>query len=381
MKKWAADLWAGLRTGPARAGLALFSLALGLFAMTILLSTLAALRIQARELVDAFGAGSVVLSRSSEPAWNRLQVEFFQENLGADAWVSGVKRLPPVPGSDIAAATTDAGLSRVRGWRFSEGRALDERDVLQGARHAVAPVGTCRKNRWRLGDAILLGPEPYRLVGCFESGGDSVPGLSPETVFIPYTADALETGSIDDLSRVDVMLFRAGEGVSPEALQRRVAALLEQPGLGPEGVEWTTPDTLLRGVRQWQRIIGWTAGAGGALSLLLGAATLAGMLLTGVRERIPEIGLRRALGARRSEIALLFVAESLALAGTAAIAGLLAAEGALRALGGRFPLPFRFGAETRILPLALALGIALLCSAGPAWRAARLPPAEALRNE
>ena len=381
MKKWAADLWAGLRTGPARAGLALFSLALGLFAMTILLSTLAALRIQARELVDAFGAGSVVLSRSSEPAWNRLQVEFFQENLGADAWVSGVKRLPPVPGSDIAAATTDAGLSRVRGWRFSEGRALDERDVLQGARHAVAPAGMCRKNRWRLGDAILLGPEPYRLVGCFESGGDSVPGLSPETVFIPYTADALETGSIDDLSRVDVMLFRAGEGVSPEALQRRVAALLEQPGLGPEGVEWTTPDTLLRGVRQWQRIIGWTAGAGGALSLLLGAATLAGMLLTGVRERIPEIGLRRALGARRREIALLFVAESLALAGTAAIAGLLAAEGALRALGGRFPLPFRFGAETRILPLALALGIALLCSAGPAWRAARLPPAEALRNE
>lgn len=381
MKKWAADLWAGLRTGPARAGLALLSLALGLFAMTILLSTLAALRIQARELVDAFGAGSMVLSRSSEPAWNRLQVEFFRENLGAGAWVSGVKRLPPVPGSDVSAATTDAGLARVRGWRFSEGRALDERDLLQGARCAVAPVGLCRKNRWRPGDAILLGPEPYRLVGCFESGGDSVPGLSPETVFIPYTADALETGGIDALSRVDVLLFRAGEGVAPEALQRRVAALLEQPGLGPEGVEWTTPDTLLRGVRQWQRIIGWTAGAGGALSLLLGAATLAGMLLTGVRERIPEIGLRRALGARRSEIALLFVAESLALAGTAAIAGLLAAEGALRALGGRFPLPFHFGAETRILPLALALGIALLCSAGPAWMAARLPPAEALRNE
>ena len=381
MKKWAADLWAGLRTGPARAGLALLSLALGLFAMTILLSTLAALRIQARELVDAFGAGSVVLSRSSEPAWNRLQVEFFRENLGAEAWVSGVKRLPPIPGSDVAAATTDAGLARVRGWRFSEGRALDERDLLQGARCAVAPVGLCRKNRWRPGDAIMLGPEPYRLVGCFESGGDSVPGLSPETVFIPYTADALETGGIDALSRVDVLLFRAGEGVAPEALQRRVAALLEQPGLGPEGVEWTTPDTLLRGVRQWQRIIGWTAGAGGALSLLLGAATLAGMLLTGVRERIPEIGLRRALGARRREIALLFVSESLALAGTAAVAGLLAAEGVLRALGGRFPLPFHFGAETRILPLALALGIALLCSAGPAWMAARLPPAEALRNE
>ena len=105
------------------------------------------------------------------------------------------------------------------------------------------------------------------------------------------------------------------------------------------------------------------------------------MLLTGVRERVAEIGLRRALGARRREIAGLFVAEALALTGAAAVAGLLAAEIALRLWGSRFPLPFEFGAQTRLLPLALAVGLALGCSAGPAWMAARLPPAEALRNE
>ena len=149
----------------------------------------------------------------------------------------------------------------------------------------------------------------------------------------------------------------------------------------PDGVEWLTPRALLEGIRRGQRAIGWTAGAGGALSLLLGAVTLAGMLLTGVRERIPEIGLRRALGARRGEIAGLFVAEALALTAAAAAAGTLGAELALRGLGGRFPLPFHFGAGTRLLPLALAAGIALACSVGPAWRAARRPPAEALRNE
>lgn len=381
MKRLAADLWVGLRTGPARAGLAFFSLALGLFAVTILLSTLEALRLQARELVDSFGADSFVLTRSAAPAWNRRQVDFFRENLGAEAWVSGVKSLPAAAGSDLAAATADADLAQARGWRFVAGRALDEADLLQGARHAMASAGLCRKNQWRVGDLVLLGPELYRLVGCFESGGETVPGLAPETVFIPYTADALETGNAEALVRVDALLFRARAGISPEALQRRTAALLRQPGFDAEGVEWTTPETLLRGVRRWQRAIAWTAGSGGALGLLLGAVTLAGMLLTGVRERIPEIGLRRALGARRREIALLFVAESLALTGVAAVAGLLAAEGVLRALGGRFPLPFHFGAETRIIPLALALGIALLCSLGPAWMAARLPPAEALRNE
>ena len=87
----------------------------------------------------------------------------------------------------------------------------------------MAPAGLCRNNHWKVGDLILLGPEPYRLVGCFESGGDSVPGLSPETVFIPYTADALETGNADALVRVDALLFRAKAGISPEALQRRAA--------------------------------------------------------------------------------------------------------------------------------------------------------------
>ena len=107
MRKFAADLWAGVRTGPARAGLAFSSLALGLFAVTVLLATLEALQRQARELVDSFGAGSVVLTRSAEPRWIRRHVDFFRANLGAEAWVSGVKVLPPIPGVDFAVAAAD----------------------------------------------------------------------------------------------------------------------------------------------------------------------------------------------------------------------------------------------------------------------------------
>ena len=384
MRKLASDLWTGLRTGPARAGLAFFSLALGLFAATILLASLDALRIQARELVRNFGAGSFALARSpsaAEAAWNRRHVEFFRQNLGAAAAVSGVKELPAPEGLDFAVRAADEDLARARGWRFTEGRALDALDVRQGARHAVASTELFRRNRWRVGDWIALGHDPFRLVGCFEAGGEEVPGFSQAAVYVPYTVDALETGNAEARARVDLLLFRAADGVSPEALRRRAAALLGQPGAGGEGAEWMTPESLLQGIRRWQRAIGWTAGVGGALGLLLGAATLAGMLLTGVRERIPEIGLRRALGARRREIAALFVAEALALTGAAAVAGMLAAEAALRGLGGRFPLPFHFGAGARLLPLALACAIALLCSVGPAWMAARLPPAEALRNE
>ena len=123
------------------------------------------------------------------------------------------------------------------------------------------------------------------------------------------------------------------------------------------------------------------AGSGAALGLLLGAVSLAGMLLTGVRERVAEIGLRRALGARPHEIALLFVAEAAVLGLGAALLGLLGAGAVLLGQGARFPLPFHFGVGAWLIPLVLAGGIVILCSLGPAWQAARLPPAEALRNE
>ncbi len=375
----------GLRTGPARAGLALFSLAVGLFAVTILLSILDALQRQAADLVEAFGAGSFVLVRSASTpetaVWNRRHVEYFRENLGEMAEVSGVKWLSSPIGSDLAVVAADAALARVRGWRFTEGRPLDELDMRQGTRHAMASAELCRQKAWRVGDILTLGNEPFRLVGSFESGGTPIPGAPENAVFIPYVSDVLETGGEDDLRRVDALLFHAKVGTAPETVRRRVAALLRHPGLGEDGIDWITPESLLKGIRRWQRVIAWTAGTGGALSLLLGAVTLAGMLLTGVRERIPEIGLRRALGASRREIAGLFVAEALVLTVVAAVAGEGMAEVTLHGLGGRFPLPFHFGAGTRLLPLVLAGGLALLCSIGPAWMAARLAPAEALRNE
>ncbi len=384
MNKIAADLWIGMRTGPARSALALASLTVGFFAVAILLATLDALRRQARDLVQSFGAETFVLARSdkaAEPGWNRRHVEFLRANLGAGALVSGLKILPAPAGSKGVAVAADAELARARGWRFVAGRALDETDMRQGARVAMASVDLCRRNRWEVGTLIVLDQEPYRLVGCHESTGLPLAVLPENAVCIPHTADTLEAREAYDLQRVEAILFRAVGDAAPEDLRRRVAALMSQPGFGSDGIEWITPQSLLQGIRRWQRAIAWTAGSAGGLGLLLGGVTLAGLLLTGVRERIPEIGLRRALGARRWDVAGLFVTEALVLTGLSALAGMAAAEATLRWLGERFPLPFHFGLGARLLPFAVGGVVGVLCAIGPAWRAARLPPAEALRND
>ncbi len=385
MNRFVSDCWTGIRTGPARAGLAFLSLSLGLFAVTILLATFDALQRQARELVESFGAGSFVLypaiPEDPGPLWDREVAALFRDNLRSDAAVSGIREIPNLEGVSMSVMTTDASLAQVRGWRFVSGRPLDGWDIRHGARHVMAPLSLCQEQNWQVGMILSLGREPFRLVGIYEESGSPAAWVPQTVVWVPYTTGALESGNQEARSRVDAWVFRAADGMAPEIVRRRVSALLRQPGIDFAAVEWVTPESLLRGIRRWQRAIVWTAGTGGILGLMLGGITLAGMLLTGVRERVPELGLRRALGARRREVAALFVAEALVLTGAAAIVGAGAAEWTLHALGGRFPLPFHFGLTARILPLVLAGGLALICSIGPAWLAARLPPAEALRNE
>lgn len=385
MRAFWADVWTGWRTGPARTALAFFSLALGLYAVAILLSTLDALQRQAEDLVRQFGAGAFVLIRPEDPeqapSWSRDEVRNLRLALGPTARVSGLKTLPPDAADGLTVVAADEELARARDWAFVAGRGLDARDIRDGSRHAVASQDLCARHGWVSGQIILLGREPFRLIGCFAGGELPLPALTDQAVFVPHTADVLEADGEEDLRRVDAIVFRADAQTSPEHLRRRVAALLSQPEAPLSGAEWITPESLLAGIRRWQQAIAWTAGSGGVLSLLLGAAMLAGMLLTGVRERIPEIGLRRALGARRREVAGLFVTEAILLTLAAALAGMAGAEITLRGLGERFPLPFHFSWAVRLWPLALAMVIALACSLAPAWLAARLPPAEALRNE
>ncbi|NLB66613.1 MAG: ABC transporter permease [Lentisphaerae bacterium] len=384
MRTLAADIRLGLRSAPARAGLTFLSLWVGLFSVVVLLAVLDALRLEARNLAADFGAASFAIARAGgaeASPWSRGSVEFFRANLGASARVGGVRHVPGTAGDGFAVLAVDAELASARGWRAAEGRVFDELDMRSGARHALAFEALCRRQGWRAGDWIAVGRESFRLVGCLAGADAGLAGLTASAVFIPYTLDALDDGPQPARDEVDTIWFRTTGGGDPAALQRRVAALLRQPGFDARQVEWITLDTLLEGIRRWQRIIAWTAGATSLLGLVLGAVMLASMLLTGVRERVPEIGLRRALGARRRDIALLFVVEGLLLALVSGAAALAAAELALRGLGGAFPLPWHLGWPARLLPLVVAGGIALVCSVVPATRAAQLPPADALRNE
>lgn len=373
------DALAGLRAAPARALLSAAALAAGFLALTLLLAVWTGLNRQARTLAASFGADSFALLPSeddSAPPWTRPRADALRSALRHRALVSAARAVHPQPGGDAPSLllATDEHWLPAHGWHILRGRPIDGADIHRASPVVLLPAAAARAAGLRPGNTYPVGPVSLQFIGETDAPADTPPCI-PWTLLTLDPADAPEPSP----DAIDRIWIRTLPGHSPDALLRTLLPRLAPLGL--PSARPVTPDTLLAGVRRWRRTLAWSAGGGALLALLLGATSLAGLLLTAVRERIPEIGLRRALGATPANIASLFLAESLLLTLASSAVGTLSAALLLYLVSPTLPLPWTFPPTLAILPLLLSLPLALATAALPAATASRLPPAEALRND
>jgi putative ABC transport system permease protein len=148
----------------------------------------------------------------------------------------------------------------------------------------------------------------------------------------------------------------------------------------PEAVQVSRPSALLIARAAARTALTGLFLALGALAVVVGAMGIANIMVISVLERRTEIGLRRALGARRRHVAAQFLAESLLLCGLGGLAGIAlgAAATTVYALSSGQPVVVPLNALAGGIGVALAVGA--VAGAYPAIRAARLAPTEALRS-
>jgi putative ABC transport system permease protein len=118
-----------------------------------------------------------------------------------------------------------------------------------------------------------------------------------------------------------------------------------------------------------------------AVFLVVGGIVIMNIMLASVTERTREIGIRKALGARRSHIVMQFLVESAVLAAMGGLMGIGLAEGITWLVRATTSMPMSTPLNAVIIGLSLSTGVGLFFGIYPAMRAAKLDPIEALRAE
>jgi putative ABC transport system permease protein len=244
---------------------------------------------------------------------------------------------------------------------------------------SVLPLGDPR------GERVLVGGDWYQVVGVLE--GRAAPRGRPgpirtrdvnRSVFVPLPS--LDRGPDPRPQGIDEIVLRVGGASEVGPAAEVVKALLKRT-TGGDAFDVIVPREILRQRERTQRIFNVVTGAIAAISLLVGGIGIMNIMLASVAERTREVGVRRALGATRRDIASQFLVESSLLTTAGGVLG------AVLGVAGSFAIHHYADWPTAIAPLMLVLALLMALGVGigfgfyPAWQAAQLQPMDALRRE
>ena len=228
-----------------------------------------------------------------------------------------------------------------------------------------------------LGSRVRIGNIPCRVIGVMEPKGQLLGFDMDDTVYLPAVR-ALDLFNREGLMEIDV-LYRQGVDAG------EVASAIRRVLIARHGQEDFTITTQAQMLEVLGSVLGMLTAAVatlGGISLLVGCVGILTVMTIGVRERIGEIGLLRALGATRADILWIFLVEAMVLAALGGIAGLLIGIGGGALLHFFIPaLPVHTPVRYVLLAELLSVCIGLLSGVLPARRAALLDPVQALRSE
>ncbi len=296
-------------------------------------------------------------------------------------------------------ATTER-LPEVKELRI-KGRFFSEADVTSSANVVVIGQSAAQELfgfENPLGESLLVGDDAYRVIGVIaQRDSGSAKALSEASsdensdLYVPLTAAQnrmgivqrlVDTGSRQyvriELSEITIELENQSAVRSYAAVIRN---LLAQSHSGKKDYEVQVPLELLnqaeREKRLWNLVLGSIAG----ISLLVGGIGIMNIMLATVTERTREIGIRRAIGAKRRHIILQFLMETTVLSTSGGLLGVL--------VGVLLPIIFTFAlgitTSTSLISIVVAFGISvatgIVFGVYPAYKAARMNPIEALRHQ
>ncbi len=397
---------AALRANGMRSLLTTLGIVIGVAAVVAVVSVVQGLQHMATTVFEGVGATflevEVRQERAQGPGIVARQVKLTAEDAQAvAAQVQGIRYFTPVLSGSAQLKYLDRrhqpssvmgvndAYQDVMNHTVDRGRFLTRLDLENHRKVAVVGPKVVEKlklGRQPVGREIYVGNLPVTIIGVMEKKGESLGADLDDRVFLPFgTARALFGRAAADRVELDMQAVTAERVDAVRDGIRRLLRLRHHLGAGrADDFRIVIQDELLKQITGF--LTGVTAVVGGvvAISLVVGGIGIMNVMLVSVTERTREIGLRKAVGARRRDILLQFLIEAVVLALAGGVVGLAAGYGLGAAVVAVVPahLP---AAHVPVWAVALAFGfsggVGVFFGIYPAGKAASLDPIEALRFE
>ena len=257
------------------------------------------------------------------------------------------------------------------------GRYIIDADVNN--RSAVCVIGTelakdLYGNTNVVGNTIHIDGRKFQIVGVLESKGTSMSGSSDESVVLPFTL----AQRMLDSTTISSIYMSAVDAASVNHAQEIVERFLYKKYQNESSYSVMNQTSMLETMNETTSTLSLMLGGIAGISLLVGGIGIMNIMLVSVTERTREIGIRKAIGAKRRDILMQFLIESVVISGMGGVLGLLLGYGVMSVLENVLGMTLAVTPGIIYLALGFSMGVGVIFGLYPANKASKLRPIEAL---
>ncbi|MBM7654599.1 ABC transporter permease [Neobacillus cucumis] len=347
----------------------------------------------------AQGSTKNVTSQINQLGSNLLTVSTFstdvaltEEKITELSKIDGVKAVSPVVSgrvnvkkdrttSQVSITGTNAAYSSVRDTKVSSGRFITDLDIEY--RQKVAVIGSSTATTFfgtenPVGQYLQIEGTSYKVVGVLVSKGSSMGQGGDNTIIVPLSTGQRLIGS----TTISTVYLQGKSEDQMDAVmtlvQDKMASLFPNQS---DSYSVTNQQDVMDTMSSVSDTMTLMLGGIASISLLVGGIGIMNIMLVSVSERTKEIGIRKAIGAKRRDVLVQFLIEAVVLSGVGGIIGIISGLGIGQLVSSLFSLSVSFSTNVILFSFLFSLVVGVVFGVFPANKASKLNPIQALRYE
>lgn len=391
--------WQSIFSNKMRSSLTMLGIVIGVSAVVLLVALGEGFQTGMKTTFENMGASALYISSSTDGAVKAVRELTLDdaEALADQSVAPSIAVVSPTLSKNVSASYGNNSvtaqctgvmpeITEIRNYTLEGGRFISDQDIKARQNLVVLGYQTALDlfgSESPLGKSLRVEGSKFQVIGTIEKMG----GFAGDSyILMPLTTMQSKMVGGNNVHQIAV------NAVSPDKVDSAIAeatSILRARHYISSGA---ADDFAIRDMREilnsmQQTMAGFSLflGSVGAISLIVGGIGIMNIMLVSVTERTREIGIRKAIGAKRRDILLQFLIEAAAVSLTGGLIGLLLAIGGASVMGnislGNISAQAEISPTIVIIALSVSIGIGLISGTYPAFRAARMDPIESLRHE